>query len=139
MHVGRRLTRSFSPAHFRDVYFHFNLLGGVLVVVAMFGAFLLVGHLGGADGGRGYLPFVFAYWLIGLDLILRMFGLRRIAARAAQGVILTRDGPIAAPRKPAREWFEALSSGEGGGQFFLLPMWLVGVAIITITLLWRQG
>jgi len=71
---------------------------------------------------------------------VRVFQWRKIVNRGRRPTLITSEGAEAPPRQPAREVAEALFSDEAGGQYFrVIPVWLIGTAIIALTLCWQPS
>lgn len=108
----------------------------------MFAAFVVAGNIAAGDAAiaRGCLPYAFAAGLIALDLPLRAFQWRKIVSRNRRPTLITREGAAVPPRRPAREVAEALLSNEAGGQYFhILPVWLIGVALMILAFCWQPS
>jgi hypothetical protein len=114
----------------------FNYLGGGVAVLGFFLSLVVAGRMamGDRDVFVTRFPLVLGTILIAVDLVIRCYRWRRIAARCRGETILTREGVVPAPRSHGRELLEAFFHPEAGGQLFFLPVWLIGAACIAWSL-----
>jgi len=119
------------------MHFVLNAIGGFILVAAAFAAIFIAGNFDIGDGKfvHAYFPLIYGACICLLDAPFRIYGWRSIVAFAKEPNLLTPDGAEVGPRQPAKEAAEALFSSERGGQFFhILPAWLLGVAVIVMSL-----
>jgi hypothetical protein len=111
-----------------------NIPGGVILVVAVFCSLIISGRMAGGASGEAMhtLPYVCGGLFIVLDLTVRGFYRLRLRNAAPDPNIITRgEGATEAPRPPMQELLFSLFHPAAGGQYFyILPAWLVGVALI---------
>jgi hypothetical protein len=120
------------------MHFVSNITGGVISVIAAFGAVFFAGNYASGDATivRQLFPYTFAGWLLVLDLTVRTYSWRKNIANARNASIITRNGERPVPRQQAREVLEALFSSASGGQyFFTIPAWLLSLVVAGITAL----
>ena len=124
------------------MYVVVNNYAVALTVFALFAGLFVAASLGAGDPEtvRRYFPYALGAWMIVLDLTIRAFEWRKIVAKAKGATLITREGPVAAPRRRFRELLEAIFGIDAGGQFFfVIPAWLVGAGVVILATSWKAG
>ncbi len=109
-----------------------NIAGGVILVGAVFVSLVVGGRMadGDAELARRYIPYLCGAMLIGADLIVRGFYWRKLVLRRRQPLVVTRQGSELPRRRVGAEVGEMLFHPNAGGQYFyVLPTWVLGVAL----------